>query len=569
MRVRPRDRGELTGEQRLSAVRSTTLRVRHLATEAGQRTYAGYRSAKTKATAAGQLDLDDQVRYIAGDTARNQTTRLVSRRLDGRTGRALNRTSRAMGPLRNLREAGDSDASHLAAQGADVTWRQVRNKTAKLAAKTGLHATMTAGKGVVKAAPVAARGTTDAIAVAGKVAWVSGRAGARLTVRATRAGRRITRRVARRAAAGRSAAVAKGAVQRAAAAATTTARAVAAAVRASVVALVGAVSGSGVVPSVVGILAVVLLLVSTLPGFITGGGRQAQQASSVAGACENKTYELGPVKPHVQAAAELLGSMFGVETIGGWRAGNTYDYEGHPAGLALDIMVPVNPAGRAKGQQIADYVQAHAADLGVKYQIWYQQIWSVERSGEGWRAMADRGSTSANHLDHVHVSFNETAGVGRLDQLLAQACGTDVTNTGPTVAGDWAAPIGNLRVSSAYGMRIHPVTGIYKLHSGTDYPAGGCGAPIYAAAAGTVTITTPAWSGALVTIDHGGGVVTRYGHMYRTDVIVNTGDRVVAGQRIGAMGNNGYSTGCHLHFEVMINGDFVNPANYLNQKGIR
>lgn len=69
-------------------------------------------------------------------------------------------------------------------------------------------------------------------------------------------------------------------------------------------------------------------------------------------------------------------------------------------------------------------------------------------------------------------------------------------------------------------MRLHPVTGVYKLHSGTDYPGNGCGTPIYAAAAGTVRATHPAWSGVLVSIEHGGGIVTNYGHMYGNDVVV-------------------------------------------------
>ena len=49
-------------------------------------------------------------------------------------------------------------------------------------------------------------------------------------------------------------------------------------------------------------------------------------------------------------------------------------------------------------------MRAHASELGVSYVIWSQHIWSVERGSEGWRAMEDRGSTTANHYDHVHVS---------------------------------------------------------------------------------------------------------------------------------------------------------------------
>ena len=57
-----------------------------------------------------------------------------------------------------------------------------------------------------------------------------------------------------------------------------------------------------------------------------------------------------------------------------------------------------------EGYAVRDFVRAHYAELGVNYIIYSQQIWSVDRSGEGWRGMSDRGSTTANHYDHVHVT---------------------------------------------------------------------------------------------------------------------------------------------------------------------
>ena len=71
----------------------------------------------------------------------------------------------------------------------------------------------------------------------------------------------------------------------------------------------------------------------------------------------------------------------------------------HSQGLAVDIMV-----SGARGYEVRDFVRAHYAELGVNYIIYSQQIWSVDRGGEGWRAMSDRGSTTANHYDHVHVT---------------------------------------------------------------------------------------------------------------------------------------------------------------------
>ncbi|ALN13999.1 hypothetical protein DUY81_14415 [Acidipropionibacterium acidipropionici] len=74
----------------------------------------------------------------------------------------------------------------------------------------------------------------------------------------------------------------------------------------------------------------------------------------------------------------------------------------HASGKAVDFMVSDSSTGDA----IAAYVRSNASSLGVHYVIWSQKIWNVQRSGEGWRPMEDRGSTTANHYDHVHVSVN-------------------------------------------------------------------------------------------------------------------------------------------------------------------
>lgn len=111
----------------------------------------------------------------------------------------------------------------------------------------------------------------------------------------------------------------------------------------------------------------------------------------------DKRYDVGAVKSHVQAAADEIGNKFGVETIGGLagRAG----ISDHPKGLALDFMVTGN-----RGDQIAEYAVNNAERLRVSYVIWYQKINSLD--GRGWRTMEDRGGDTANHKDHVHVSFH-------------------------------------------------------------------------------------------------------------------------------------------------------------------
>jgi murein DD-endopeptidase MepM/ murein hydrolase activator NlpD len=115
-------------------------------------------------------------------------------------------------------------------------------------------------------------------------------------------------------------------------------------------------------------------------------------------------------------------------------------------------------------------------------------------------------------------------------------------------------------ITSGYGMRAHPITGAYKLHSGTDFAYGDGNA--YAAAAGTVeSVTHDGAYGNMVTISHGGDTETRYAHL--SGASVSSGQKISAGQKVGNIGSTGYATGPHLHFEVLIGGDFVNPLGWL------
>ncbi len=119
----------------------------------------------------------------------------------------------------------------------------------------------------------------------------------------------------------------------------------------------------------------------------------------------------------------------------------------------------------------------------------------------------------------------------------------------------------SLVVTSAYGWRIHPTMGDRRFHSGVDFAASQ-GTPIYAIASGTVTSAYyNTANGYMVTIAHGNGYGSLYGHM--THYTVSAGDTVSQGQIIGYVGSTGWSTGPHLHFEVHVNGATANPMNYV------
>lgn len=120
-------------------------------------------------------------------------------------------------------------------------------------------------------------------------------------------------------------------------------------------------------------------------------------------------------------------------------------------------------------------------------------------------------------------------------------------------------------ITSPYGMRKHPITGVYKLHDGTDFGVP-CGTPVRAAASGTVLqqYFNAGYGNRVILnngVKRGVSVVTTYNHLSR--FVVKVGAKVERGQIIAYSGTTGYSTGCHLHFMVLSNGSTVNPTGWL------
>ncbi|WP_433944287.1 murein hydrolase activator EnvC family protein [Paenibacillus sp. SN-8-1] len=127
--------------------------------------------------------------------------------------------------------------------------------------------------------------------------------------------------------------------------------------------------------------------------------------------------------------------------------------------------------------------------------------------------------------------------------------------------GSMGLPVTGARISSPYGYRIHPITGVKKLHTGTDFAVSE-GTDVHAADSGNV-IVAEWWNGYgnCVIIDHGNNIWTLYGHLSKINV--QKGDNVKRGEVIAESGNTGASTGPHLHFEVRVNGTPVDPMPYL------
>lgn len=125
-------------------------------------------------------------------------------------------------------------------------------------------------------------------------------------------------------------------------------------------------------------------------------------------------------------------------------------------------------------------------------------------------------------------------------------------------------PIGRGWLSSYYGIRKDPFTGMPAMHKGIDF-AGEEGEAVLATGSGIVTWADKKFGyGNLVEIDHGDGIITRYGH--NKTFLVKVGDRVTKGQAISEMGSTGRSTGPHVHYEVLKSGKQIDPLPYVYRK---
>jgi murein DD-endopeptidase MepM/ murein hydrolase activator NlpD len=125
-------------------------------------------------------------------------------------------------------------------------------------------------------------------------------------------------------------------------------------------------------------------------------------------------------------------------------------------------------------------------------------------------------------------------------------------------------PVANkqlIALASGFGLRIHPIYKVKKMHTGIDFAAA-IGTPIYATADGLIDKVDISFSGygKVIEIDHGFGYRTRYAHMH--GFAVRQGQKVKRGDLIGYVGNTGLSTAPHLHYEVFVNGVHANPVHY-------
>jgi murein DD-endopeptidase MepM/ murein hydrolase activator NlpD len=176
-----------------------------------------------------------------------------------------------------------------------------------------------------------------------------------------------------------------------------------------------------------------------------------------------------------------------------------------------------------------------------------------------------------SNTNQTQAAYN--AGVAAAQAAAAAAAAASKTPAASAPAGQvtssgWTRPSAG-HISSPYGYRIDPYTGAYALHEGTDL-APGCNSPIYAAHSGTVVMAGPYGGyGNYIRINNNDGTyMTAYGHIVNGGILVHVGQTVSVGQNIARVGSTGWSTGCHLHFEVYQHGTTIDPVPFMRAHGV-
>jgi murein DD-endopeptidase MepM/ murein hydrolase activator NlpD len=221
----------------------------------------------------------------------------------------------------------------------------------------------------------------------------------------------------------------------------------------------------------------------------------------------------------------------------------------------LQAQLEVQQADAAAKKQQADDAKAAAADEQQKL----QQLSSQQHAARDAAANAEAQETAAVgalRAQQDQIESDMQAESDRIAQLARDSGGG-----APMGNGTFIWPV-NAPITSPFGYRTDPVTGAQAFHSGLDLGAS-CGTPIKAAGTGVVISAgfNSGGYGNMTLINHGGGLSTLYGH--QSSIIVSAGQNVSQGQVIGYVGSTGKSTGCHLHFEVRVNGNPVDPRGYL------
>lgn len=254
-----------------------------------------------------------------------------------------------------------------------------------------------------------------------------------------------------------------------------------------------------------------------------------------------------------------------------WKIADNYQ-------VSIDSIILLNPNLDPELIHPGDEILIEAADPVIDVKIQFKNLveeaipYEVETIKDSSLYADERVVVEAGveGLKKVEYEITLLNGVAQETLILSEETlsepSTAVIKVGTksTVTRDFGSSFGvtSGTFQRGFGYMVHPITGVRTFHSGIDI-SNSINTPVYAYASGTVI--SAGWNGQLgnmIAIDHGNGLITNYGHL--NEMYVSVGDTVSTGTKIAGMGKTGYVTGTHLHFEVMKNGEYQNPLNYLN-----
>ena len=210
-------------------------------------------------------------------------------------------------------------------------------------------------------------------------------------------------------------------------------------------------------------------------------------------------------------------------------------------------------------ESVRQELTAEEALLAEKSLQYYDVLYELEQKADAFEVLLAESEILQEELMAEIAAKEKDLKEAKYDEYLARLA---LQGDNPPSNATWTTPVSGYRLTSAFGMRKHPVLKVTRMHNGIDM-ACAAGTPIYATRAGTVTRTAYQASGAgnYVSINHLDGFSSIYMHM--THYVVSQGQNVSQGQLIGYVGNTGISTGDHLHFGISYAGTYVNPLAYI------
>ena len=221
---------------------------------------------------------------------------------------------------------------------------------------------------------------------------------------------------------------------------------------------------------------------------------------------------------------------------------------------------------RSELEELKAQLKAEQEELEKDIEEAIQIILDLENDLENRQAEYDAimaAEDAANATIDKLVAELEAQRAAEAAAAAAAAGGSSGGGGNANATGSFLWPVASyVYVSSRFGLRVHPITGEKKSHTGIDI-ASNQGTAVYASDGGSVTLA--GWNGGYgncIMIDHGNGYVTLYGHL--SSISVSVGQTVSQGATIGAVGSTGNSTGPHLHFEVLKNGTRIDPEQFFS-----